>query len=70
MLTLQNYVIFTVCQYNILCHFNISLFAVYLPPLGNRDHICLQFNVLCYSEYNISDSVWYIIIAANKQIML
>ena len=24
MLTLQNYAIFTICQYNILCHFNIS----------------------------------------------
>ena len=29
MLTRQNYVIFTICQYNILCHFNISFFAVY-----------------------------------------
>ena len=29
MLTLQNYAIFTImCQYNILCHFNISLFTV------------------------------------------
>ena len=29
MSTLQNYVIFTICQYNILCHFNISFFTVY-----------------------------------------
>ena len=29
MLTLQNYAIFTICQYNILCHFNISFFTVF-----------------------------------------
>ena len=22
----------------------------YLPPLGNSDHICIQFDILCYSE--------------------
>ena len=29
MSTLQNYVIFTIFQYNTLCHFNMSFFAVY-----------------------------------------
>ena len=33
MLTLQNYAIFTIRQYNILCHFNISFFAVYVHGL-------------------------------------
>jgi len=31
----------------------------HLPPLGNSDHICLQFDVLCYSEYNVSDNLRY-----------
>jgi len=23
----------------------------YLPPFGNSDHICIQFNMVCYSQF-------------------
>jgi len=41
----------------------------HLPSLGNSDHICLQFDVLCYSEYNVSDNLRYNIGAANVDMM-
>ena len=42
----------------------------YLPPLGNSDHIFLQFDVLCYSsEYKESDSTRYNIRAADIDMM-
>ena len=41
----------------------------YLLPLGNSDHICLQFSVLCYSEYDVSNNIRYNIGAANIDMM-
>ena len=41
----------------------------HLPPLGNSDHVCIQFNVLCYSEYKNSDKTRYNIAAANIDMM-
>jgi len=41
----------------------------HLLPLGNSDHICLQFDALCYSEYNVSDNLRYSIGAANVDMM-
>jgi len=41
----------------------------YLLPLGNSDHICLQFNVLCYSEYNVSINIRYNVGTANIDMM-
>ena len=48
MLTLQNYVIFnmfTICQYNILCHFNIPIFTV-------------MWNIALYFIYTDSGQIW------------
>jgi len=42
MLTLQNYVIFTICQYNILCHLTYPFFTVYsyeIAAIGIHDHV-------------------------------
>ena len=41
----------------------------YLPPLGNSDHICIQFDVLCYSEYKKADNIRYNARAADIDIM-
>ena len=41
----------------------------YLLPLGNSDHICLLFNVLCYSEYNVSINIRYNVGTANIDMM-
>ena len=41
----------------------------YLPPLGNSDHICIEFNLVCYSEQKKSDNVKYNIRAANFDLM-
>ena len=41
----------------------------HLPPLGNSDHVCIQFDVLCYSEYKNSDKTRYNIAAANIDMM-
>ena len=29
---------------------------LYLPPLGNSDHICIQFDLLCYLESKKTDN--------------
>ena len=41
----------------------------YLPPLGNSDHVCIQFDVLCYSECKESDNIRYNIRAADIDMM-
>jgi len=33
-----------------------NLSCMYLPPLGNSDHICIEFNLVCYSELKKSDN--------------
>ena len=42
---------------------------LYLPPLGNSDHICMEFNLMCYAEQKKSDNVKYNIRAANFDMM-
>ena len=42
---------------------------LYLPPLGNSDHICMEFNLMCYTEQKKSDDVKYNIRAANYDIL-
>ena len=37
----------------------------YLPPLGNSDHICIQFDLTCYSEPKKTDNFKYNTRAAN-----
>ena len=32
---------------------------VYLPPLGNSDHICIEFDLICYSEPKKYDNLKY-----------
>jgi len=38
---------------------------VYLPPLGNSDHVCIEFDLNCYSEPKKYDNLKYNIRAAN-----
>ena len=42
---------------------------VYLPPLGNSDHICIEFDLICYSEPKKYDNLKYNIRAANIDLM-
>jgi len=41
----------------------------YLPPLGNSDHICIEFNLVCYSEHKESDNVKYNVRAASIDLL-
>ena len=38
---------------------------LYLPPLGNSDHICMEFNLMCYAEQKKLDNFKYNIRAVN-----
>ena len=31
----------------------------YLPGLGNSDHVCLRFNLICYTQYYTQSSHHY-----------
>ena len=42
---------------------------VYLPPLGNSDHICIEFDLICYSEPKKYDNLKYNIRAANFDLL-
>ena len=41
----------------------------YLPPLGNSDHICIEFDLTCYIEPKKSMNLKYNIRAANIDLM-
>ena len=41
----------------------------YLPPLGNSDHICIEFDLICYLEPKKFDNLKYNIRAANIDLM-
>ena len=41
----------------------------YFPPLGNSDHICIQFDLMCYSEPKKTVNYMYNTRAANIDIM-
>ena len=41
----------------------------YFSPLGNSDHICIQFDLVCYSEPKRMDNFKYNTIAANIDLM-
>ena len=41
----------------------------YLPPLGNSDHICIQFDLVCYLEPKRMDNFKYNRIVANIDLM-
>ena len=41
----------------------------YLPPLGKSDHICIHFELLCYSAHKKADNVRYNVGAANIELM-
>ena len=47
---------------------NLSYY-IYLPPLDNSDHICIQFDILCYSEPKKTDNIKYNNRAANINLM-
>ena len=38
----------------------------HLPPLGNSDHACIEFDLICYSEVNKPENIKYNTRAANK----
>ena len=38
---------------------NIATNLLYLPPMGNSDHICIQFDLLCYLEPKKTDNLKY-----------
>ena len=40
-----------------------------LPPLGNSDHICIQFDLVCYLEPKRMDNFKYNTIAAKIDLM-
>ena len=42
---------------------------LHLPPLGNSDHICIQFDLLCYLEPKKTDNLKYNTRAANIDLM-
>ena len=42
---------------------------LYSPPLGNSDHICIEFDLTCYLELNKSENFKYNIGAANIDLM-
>ena len=41
----------------------------YLPPLGSSDHICIEFDLICYPEPRKSVNLKYNIRAANIELM-
>ena len=41
----------------------------YLPPLGNSDHIGIEFELICYAELRKSENLKYNIRAANTELM-
>ena len=41
----------------------------YLPPLGNSDHICIEFDLTCYLEPKKSVNLKYNIRVANIELM-
>ena len=43
--------------------------TLHLPPLGNSDHVCIEFDLICYLEVNKLDSIKYNIRAANIELM-
>ena len=42
---------------------------LYSPPLGNSDHICIEFDLTCYLELSKSENFKYNIGAANIDLM-
>ena len=42
---------------------------LYLPPLGSSDHICIEFDLICYPEPRKSVNLKYNIRAANIELM-
>ena len=42
---------------------------LYSPPLGNSDHICIEFDLTCYLELKKSENFKYNISAANIDLM-
>jgi len=41
----------------------------YLPPLGNSDHICIQFNMVCYSQFKQPTKYKYNVNATDTNLM-
>jgi len=41
----------------------------YLPPLGNSDHICIKFNLVCYTKQKKSNNMKYNLKTANFDVM-
>jgi len=41
----------------------------HLPPLGNSDHICIEFDLICYLEVNKFENIKYNVTAANIELM-
>ena len=41
----------------------------YLPAIGSSDHVCLQFNLLCYSSYSQVSRPKYNLYQANFDTM-
>ena len=41
----------------------------YLPPLGSSDHICIEFDLICYHEPKKLVNIKYNIRAANIELM-
>ena len=42
---------------------------LHLPPLGNSDHVCNEFDLICYLEVKKPDSIKYNITAASIELM-
>ena len=42
---------------------------LYSPPLGNSDHVCIEFDLTCYLELKKSENFKYNISAANLDLM-
>jgi len=41
----------------------------YAPPLGNSDHVCIYFNLVCYTKLKQMSGVKYNVGAANFDLM-
>jgi len=48
---------------------NMVTNLMYLSPLGNSDHICIQFDLLCYLEPKKTDNLKYNIRAPDIDLM-